>query len=100
MSSPSTLLLLDPEPVHVRIPSPLRSYTDQVATVEATGVTVDEVLHDLDRQFPGLRFRVVDEQNRLRQHMCVFINNDMARDLTAAVSANDEVTLMQALSGG
>ena len=55
---------------------------------------------DLDRQFPGLRFRVVDEQGRLRQHMKVFVNEDVVRDLVTPLGPTDEVTLMQALSGG
>ena len=84
----------------MRIPSPLRSYTAQASAVEATGTTVDEVLRDLDRQFPGLRFRVVDEQNRLRKHMKVWVNEDACRDLSMPVHDTDEVTLMQALSGG
>ena len=86
--------------MNVRIPTPLRSYTAQAAAVEADGATVDEVLVDLDRQFPGLRFRVVDEQGRLRSHMKVFVNKDLVRDLTTTVAPGDEVTLMQALSGG
>jgi molybdopterin converting factor small subunit len=86
--------------MNVRIPTPLRSYTAQAAVVEAEGATVDEVLVDLNRQFPGLRFRVVDEQGRLRSHMKVFVNKDLVRDLTTTVDPDDEVTLMQALSGG
>ena len=86
--------------MNVRIPTPLRSYTAQAAVVSAAGGTVDEVLVDLNRQYPGLRFRVVDEQGRLRSHMKIFVNKDLVRDLTTAVSADDEVTLMQALSGG
>jgi molybdopterin converting factor small subunit len=86
--------------MNVRIPTPLRSYTAQAAVVSAVGGTIDEVLIDLDRQYPGLRFRVVDEQGRLRPHMKVFVNKDLVRDLTTAVTADDEVTLMQALSGG
>ena len=84
----------------VRIPTPLRSYTAQAAVVAADGHTVDEVLIDLNRQYPGLRFRVVDEQGRLRSHMKVFVNTGMVRDLSTAVTAADEITLMQALSGG
>ena len=84
----------------VRIPSPLRSYTDQSSKAHAEGNTIDELLLDLDRQFPGLRFRVVDEQGRLRQHMRVFINDELVRDLATLVAADAEVTLMQALSGG
>lgn len=84
----------------VRIPTPLRSYTDQRTTVEAAGGTVDEVLVDLDRQFPGIRFRVVDEQGGLRKHMKVFVNEESVRDLTTTLKPDDDVVLMQALSGG
>ena len=85
--------------VKVRIPTPLRSYT-QAAVVEAEGTTVDELLIDLDRQFPGLRFRMVDEQDQLRTHMKVFVDDEMTRDLTTSLDSVSEVTLMQALSGG
>jgi molybdopterin synthase sulfur carrier subunit len=86
--------------VKVHIPSPLHSYTGGVANVEADGDTVDALLHDLDRQFPGLRFRVVDEQGRLREHMVVWLDGERCRDLTTSVTALDEVVLMQGLSGG
>jgi hypothetical protein len=84
----------------VRIPTPLRSYTAQVATVDAEGDTVDAILRDLDTQFPGLRFRVVDEQGRLRRHMKVFLDEESVRDLTLPVTGVRELTIMQALSGG
>lgn len=84
----------------VRIPTPLRSYTDHRAVVESDGDTVDSLLSDLDRHFPGIRFRIVDEQGRLRQHMKVFVNQDSVRDLATPLSAADDVTIMQALSGG
>lgn len=84
----------------VRIASPLRSYTAQASTVDAEGSTVGEVLLDLDRRYPGLRFRIVDEQGHLRKHMRVFINDEMARELTQSVAALDELTIVQALSGG
>ncbi len=87
-------------PITVRIPTPLRSYTAQAATVTAEGTTVDEVLFDLDRQFPGLRFRVVDEQHRLRKHMKVFVGEESVRDLATPLDGSVELTLMQALSGG
>lgn len=86
--------------MRVRIPTPLRSYTDQATTVTAEGATIAELLADLDRQYPGLRFRVVDEQGRLRPHMKVFVDQDAVRDLDAPVVGAAEVTLMQALSGG
>ena len=86
--------------MNVRIPTPLRSYTANATRVEGAGVTIDDVLIDLDRQFPGLRFRVVDEQGRLRKHMKLFVNTELVRDLATAVGPTDELTLMQALSGG
>jgi sulfur-carrier protein len=84
----------------VRIPTPLRSYTDQQAVVDASGATVDALLHDLDRRFPGIRFRVVDEQGRLRTHMKIWVGDEACQDLSTPVTDADEVTLMQALSGG
>ena len=84
----------------VRIPTPLRSYTDQHGVVDADGRTVAEVLEDLDRRYPGIRFRVVDEQGRLRKHMKVFVSEESVRDLTTVLDGIDEIVIMQALSGG
>ena len=86
--------------MRVSIPTPLRSYTNQAAWVEAEGATIDDVLHDLDRRYRGLRFRVVDEQGRLRPHMKVFLGDEAVRDLNLPVAGVQELTLMQALSGG
>ena len=65
----------------VLIPSPLRPYTQQT-WVEAEGVTLDAVLGDLDRQYPGIRFRMVDEQERMRPHIRFFVNNEQIFDLS------------------
>lgn len=91
----------DDPPLHsVRIPTVLRGYTAGTSRVSAGGSTVDEVIRQLDSMFPGLRFRVVDEQDRLRPHMKVFLGDEAVRDLDARVEPGVEVTLMQALSGG
>jgi sulfur-carrier protein len=84
----------------VHICSPLRSYTHQQANVEASGATVDDLLNDLESQFPGIKFRAVDEQGHLRTHLKIFINTELVRDLTATLEPTDDVFLMQALSGG
>ncbi len=86
--------------IPVRIPTPLRSYTGDQKVVSATGGTLGEVLRDLDRQFPGIRFRVVDEQNQLRKHVNVWLDGERCRDLAAPLDGVDEVVIMQALSGG
>ncbi|MDQ1481387.1 MAG: sulfur-carrier protein [Actinomycetota bacterium] len=86
--------------MRVRIPDPLRSYTDQQKVVDADGSTVAELLADLDNRYPGIRFRMVDEQNRIRKHMKVFVNDESVRDLDSKIGDRDEITIMQALSGG
>ena len=83
----------------VLIPSPLRSYTD-AAEVDAEGDTLDEVLVDLDRRHPGLRFRIVDEQDRMRPHVRFFVDGEQVFDLGRRLSAGQSVQIVQALSGG
>jgi molybdopterin converting factor small subunit len=83
----------------VLIPTPLRSYT-QAREVEASGSTMDELLADLDRRFPGFRFRVIDEQDRMRPHMRFFVNGEQVFDLARPLCATDDVQIVQALSGG
>lgn len=83
----------------VLIPTPLRSYTGR-SEVEADGATLAELLADLDRQFPGLRFRMVDEQDRVRRHMRVFVNGAQVFDLARPLKPGDDVAIVQALSGG
>lgn len=84
----------------VWIPTPLLSYTGQRKQVEADGATLAELLVDLDRRFPGIRFRVIDEQDGLRPHMRLFVNRADVRRLDVALGAADEVHIFQALSGG
>lgn len=83
----------------VLIPSALRSYTE-AAHAEAEGTTLAAVLVDLDRLYPGIRFRMIDEQNRIRPHIRFFINGSQARDLAQALAPTDELFIVQALSGG
>ncbi|MGA9521584.1 MAG: MoaD/ThiS family protein [Myxococcaceae bacterium] len=87
----------------VRIPSQLRSYTRNKAEVPASGATVREVLQDLDRSFPGILARVLDEQGALRRYVNVFHNEEDIRFLKAldtAVSDGDVLTLIPAIAGG
>jgi molybdopterin converting factor small subunit len=85
--------------VKVHIPGALRSYT-QRSEAEASGTTLSAVLDDLDRAYPGIRFRVIDEQERIRRHIRIFVNGDQVRDLSQPLRATDEVVIVQALSGG
>ena len=84
----------------MRIASPLRSYTSGASSVTADGATLHEILANLDRRFPGIRFRMVDEQERIRPHMRLFVNTSEARQLSESVQAGDTVHVICALSGG
>ena len=84
----------------VRIASPLRSYTGGAAVVRANGKSVTDVLADLERRFPGMRFRMIDEQNRIRRHIRLFVNTTEVTALSQPVGNGDTVHLICALSGG
>lgn len=83
----------------VYVPTPLRSYT-HAGTVNAEGGTLGELLKDLDRQFPGMRFRIVNEQNEIREHIRFFVNQEIASNLAAPLRPTDEVHIIMAISGG
>jgi sulfur-carrier protein len=85
--------------MRVVIPSALRSYTERSET-DASGSTLAALLADLDQQYPGIRFRMIDEQDRIRRNIRVFVNGRQARQLSQPLAATDEVIIVQALSGG
>jgi molybdopterin synthase sulfur carrier subunit len=85
----------------VRIPGLLRSYTKGVDTVEvATAATLGDVLNTLDARFPGLRFRIVDEQSAIRPHIKLFVDGVLARNLSVPLASAGELMIVGALSGG
>ena len=84
----------------VYVATPLFSYTGQRREVEAEGETLAALLADLDRHFPGIRFRMIDEQDRIRPHVRIFVNRVAVRRLDVPLADSDEVHVLQALSGG
>ena len=85
--------------MRVLIPSALRSYTEQ-GTVEVGGATLAAVLAELDLRYPGIRFRMIDEQDQVRPHIRLFVNGNQVRNLAQPLAAGDELVIVQALSGG
>jgi len=85
--------------VKVLIASPLRSYTGS-DEVDVAGATLGELLADMDRRYPGIRFRMIDEQDKIRKHIRFFLNGEPVFDLACAIRSTDEVCIVQALSGG
>lgn len=93
--------------VRVRIPSPLRSYTGAAETEVAVPVLAPElpptlrgVLAALDLAYPGIRFRIIDEQGNVRRHIKLFVGTALARDLAAPIPGGSDVMIVAALSGG
>lgn len=90
--------------VDVRIPGLLRSYTagaEEVRVeVAAGGATLAAVLAALEARYPGMRFRIIDEQGAVRPHIKLFVDAALVRDLSTPVPANGELMIVGALSGG
>ena len=84
----------------VFVPSQLRDYTKGRSEVQAEGATLLAVLADLERQFPGFRFRVIDEHERVRRHIIFFVGEDREENVHAPLRAGADVTIVGALSGG
>ncbi|HSF69368.1 MAG TPA: MoaD/ThiS family protein [Nitrospira sp.] len=84
----------------IHIPSALRSYTRQQSEVQAEGSTLGEVLSELDNRYPGFRFRIVTEQDKIRPHIRIFVNDEQAHALLAPLDEDDRIYIVCALSGG
>jgi len=92
----------------VRIPSPLRSYTLGHGEVDVTlpelspdaAPPLRAIIAALDSSFPGIRFRMIDEQDRVRPHMRIFVNGEQEFSLKRPLNPDDEISIVQALSGG
>src|SRR5437879_7607785 len=90
----------DASMILVLIPSPLHSYTKGRKETSMEAASLDELTHQLEAQFPGIRFRIVDEHDRIRKHIQFFVNGELERDLKSPVRSGSEVKIVCALSGG
>ncbi|MEC4890751.1 MAG: MoaD/ThiS family protein [Nitrospira sp.] len=82
------------------IPSALRSYTAQQREVPVEGATLAEALAALDRRYPGIRFRIITEQDTIRPHIRIFVNDEQRQDLNSPLQQEDHLYVICALSGG
>ncbi|MBV8532598.1 MAG: MoaD/ThiS family protein [Verrucomicrobia bacterium] len=89
--------------IPVRIPTPLRKLTNNQEVVEAQGSTIREVINSLERNYPGLKERICDEQDNIRRFVNVFLNDEDIRFLNESetpVKLGDEVSIVPAIAGG
>ncbi|HEX8819478.1 MAG TPA: MoaD/ThiS family protein [Archangium sp.] len=87
----------------IRIPTPLRSFTRNQDEVRISGATVGEVLRNLDKDFPGIGTRLLDESGAVRRYVNIFHNDEdirFLRELATPVAETDRLTIIPAIAGG
>lgn len=87
----------------IKIPTPLRTYTQNKEEVSAAGSTVGEVLKNLEKSFPGIGARLMDEKGALRRYVNVFHNDEDIRflkNLETTVADTDTLSIIPAIAGG
>jgi molybdopterin synthase sulfur carrier subunit len=92
-----------PMAVLVRIPTPLRSLTKGQAEVQVAADSVADLIEDLEKQFPGIKERLVDEGGEVRRFINFYINEEDVRFLQGsktAIKAGDQVSIVPAIAGG
>jgi molybdopterin converting factor small subunit len=88
--------------IEVRIPTILRPYTSGEKLVSAQGATLEEVLNDLELNYPGMGERLIDESG-LRRFINIYINDEDVRflaGLQSEIGENDSITILPAVAGG
>lgn len=90
-------------PVTVRIPTPLQKHTGNKAVVEADGLTVKELIENLEKQFPGMKERICDSDGSIRKFINIYVNEEDVRFLQmeeTALKDGDVVSIVPAIAGG
>lgn len=89
--------------VKVRIPTPLRKLTHEQELVEVAAGTVGEAIAALQKQFPGIKERLIDEGGQVRRFVNVYVNEEDIRFLQnqeTALKPGDEISIIPAIAGG
>jgi molybdopterin synthase sulfur carrier subunit len=85
------------------IPSSLRRYTAGQSKARVSGGTINDIIEDLERQYPGVKSRLCDDAGQIKRHVNVFVNDEEIRALQGPdtpVSDKDEVSIVPAMAGG
>ncbi len=90
-------------PAHVRIPTPLRRLTNGERVIEVPGADLGQVIDELDRRFPGIRSRILDDRGEVLQFVNIFVNEQDIRfldGLRTRLADGAEVSIVPAMAGG
>jgi molybdopterin synthase sulfur carrier subunit len=89
--------------VRVRVPTPLRKFTQGADEVDAQGNTIRALMDDLEQNFPGIKERICDETGKVRRFVNVYVNGDDIRflqNLETGVKDGDNIAIVPAIAGG
>lgn len=89
--------------VNLRLPTPLRAYTNRQASVELAGATVREAMANLVEQYPTLRRHLYDEEGALRSFVNLYLNGEDIRHLDGVetpLAPGDKLAIIPAIAGG
>ena len=89
--------------VRVRVPTPLRKFTQGADEVNAQGNNVRTLVEDLEKNFPGIKERICDETGKIRRFVNVYVNGDDIRflqNLDTALKEGDNISIVPAITGG
>lgn len=90
-------------PVQVYIPYPLRELTKGVGSIGLQASDLSEAITELNRRFPGLAYRILDDQGRLRRYVNAFVNDEPVSHLApndVPLHAGDVITILPSIAGG
>lgn len=89
--------------VRVRVPTPLRKFTQGSDEVDASGDTVLAMLDDLEQNHPGIKERIMDDSGKVRRFVNVYVNGDDIRflkNVDTALKDGDNISIVPAIAGG
>lgn len=84
----------------VKIPSTLQSYTNGLKELEIEKSSLNELIDELDARYPGIKFRFIDEQDRIRPNMGIFVNGEATREIFISLEPKSEIFIVHLVSGG
>jgi molybdopterin synthase sulfur carrier subunit len=89
--------------IRVRVPTPLRKFTQGADEVNTQGNSVRAMVEDLEKNFPGIKERICDETGKVRRFVNVYVNGDDIRflqNLDTALKEGDNISIVPAIAGG
>lgn len=89
--------------VSVRIPTILRSYTNDQSQVTADGDTLSAVIESLEGTYPGIKARIVDEDGKLRRFVNIYVAEEDVRfssGLDTKTPEGTQISIIPAVAGG